>query len=425
MSTRIRTAGGFSRSQVYQNRRGSTCSETGVVFHRNLYTVPQGSSSYMEDTVTPNFRRRQAAGEVFFNWMSRWDEAISCTGNGWAISSAANSCNAPVLKAEFFTEGPALFAVIPTATSDSGSIPVIQFGFDAAGINAIGVEASTGVLNKRGRSDSNLWETLAELDKTVDMLNRPINKLSRLLSAAGNAVSRVGGTRRFLERELADLWLAYRYGIRPLVQDMSNVISALKKTSLSNKFERRTSRNTVQRHVSRFENGFGLDDVTRTDWLLRVDEYVTARAMTLDQIELTISDDLGFTSKGLTTLPWELVSYSFVADWFLNIGDLLGALVPAGPGWKSLGSCLVMDKVVTNTYTAKSTVSTSSAWNLTRGVTGTVAITYHLKWRQGLEAPGLVIKSDFRFDKVQRCIDSLSLLSQQVNRVFGGTRVLR
>jgi hypothetical protein len=202
---------------------------------------------------------------------------------------------------------------------------------------------------------------------------------------------------------------------------MSNILAALKQTKLQ-RFERRTTRHTAKTQVSKVVGGSGVSDILQVDWTCQIQEYLSARAMSLDEVEFTLSDDFGFTTKGLTTLPWELVTYSFVADWLLNIGDLLGALVPAGPGWKILGSCLVMERFTTYTWRPVSTTCINAGYDMTRPITGHVGMTSLHKWRQPLEAPGLVFKSDFRLDSVTRCVDSLALLAQQINSVFGGTR---
>lgn len=420
MSYRVRSSDEMSYKQVYQTRKGSVCTELMETFHRNLYTVPTGGLTQMSDTVTPGFRRRQRAGEVFFNPMDRTVIEVSASGDGGAIRSVANSCNSPPLKAEFFTYGPDMFSVIPTEVFMGRTIPYRAIAIDASETKSLGIEASTGVLNKRGRSNSNTWETLAELDKTAKMLESPIDKLSRFVSRAGNSAFAGKGS-RFAVKTAAELWLAYRYGIRPAVQDISNILAALKQTKLQ-RHERHTTRHTVKTQVHRLESGTGTSDVLRVDWTCKVQEYLTARAMSLDAVEFTLSDDFGFTSKGLYTLPWELVTASFVADWLLTIGDTLGACMPAGPGWKSLGSCLVMERVTNYLWEPKTTTCTSAAYVCTRPVTGYVGMSHLHKWRQPLESPGLVVKSDFRLDSVDRCIDSLSLLAQRMVSVFGGTR---
>jgi len=371
----------------------------------------------MEDEIVPNFRRRQKNGELFFNPMARWDVEYGCSGQGGAIRSVTNSCSDPPAKAEFWIEGPQLWNVIPQAQMAGYPIPFINYGFNPAEINSIGVEASTALLNNRGRSDSNLWETVAELEKTAEMFDKPLSKLSKMVSTIGNAAHK-GRAGRLAVAEASALWLQYRYGIKPILADIDNLKTALR--NLATRQERRTTRAKVQRFIARFENGVGTDDVFRTNWSCEIRENVVARAMSLDAVERSLSEEFGFGTKGLVTLPWELTSYSFVVDWLLNIGDLFGALVPAGAGWKQLGSCLTMNVVTSNVYRPLSTVSTGSSWDLTRPITGEVHVIQNHKWRQPLEAPGLVIKSDFKLDNVTRAVDALSLAAQQMVSVFGG-----
>jgi len=116
----------------------------------------------------------------------------------------------------------------------------------------------------------------------------------------------------------------------------------------------------------------------------------------------------------LLTLPWELIPYSFVVDWFVNIGDFIGAMSPS-LGWTQLGSCHVLKREKVLQLAPLQTTPGSAVEAILKPATGSYKLTQTSVSRQaGLSAPGLVVKSDFRFSNLTRCLDAYSLLAQQV-----------
>jgi hypothetical protein len=144
-----------------------------------------------------------------------------------------------------------------------------------------------------------------------------------------------------------------------------------------------------------------------------VSDRVQIRAMSLDEHVLSEANNVGLTSKGLITLPWELVRYSFVLDWFLTVGDFLGAITPAF-GWTQLGSCYVIRREQAVSINALDTIP-GAGYVIDTPCSG--GFTYLRDTRQrivGLPAPGVVVRSDFRFSNLSRCLDAFALLAQQV-----------
>jgi hypothetical protein len=150
-------------------------------------------------------------------------------------------------------------------------------------------------------------------------------------------------------------------------------------------------------------------------------EHIEVRAMSLDEYTATVYSNVGLTTKGLLTTPWELVPYSFVADWFLNVGDFINALAPA-PGWDQLGSALsVKSARVTVAKTTGLTVLDPNYVNK-RMPRGSFELLEESRSRGPLGLPSLVVKSDFRLDNLTRQLDSLALLSQRLLALFAGRK---
>jgi len=66
-------------------------------------------------------------------------------------------------------------------------------------------------------------------------------------------------------------------------------------------------------------------------------------------------------------------------------------------------------------YGAGPTANVNNAYSITRPVSGSISSTSESKSRSRLGAPGLIIRSDFRFDKALRIADALALAAQRLD----------
>lgn len=421
MSLRVRDAKSITTTNLSQwTRNSSGCTDPVLhLMQDGVYKAPQGSCARMEDTVTERFRQRRARGETFFNPMSRWEYAVACSGDGGSTESTTVACGTTGAKTRWEFHGPWLATAIPTESRLGMSLPRVNYALTDSDVYRAKVEACTEVLAKRGRSDSNLWETMAEYDQAVGMFKPSMEKLVAVLDRAARATQK-GRAARYAVSSASALWLQYRYGIKPLLADMEHVLKTLR--NFSYRKERRSTRSAKTLYGSSVVQGVGSVVPTGLviDWKCEVQDRITIRSMSLDEVDTSFQKELGLGGKSLTTLPWELVPYSFVVDWFLNVGDFINAMVPAGTGWKSLGSCMSVERVTTNVYTPTRSANTVNGFVQTSPLTGTVGVTLHSKDRGPMEYPRVVVKSDFRLDNVTRVTDALGLLAQRFTHVFGG-----
>jgi hypothetical protein len=277
-------------------------------------------------------------------------------------------------------------------------------------VSDISAEVSTEVLAGRGLSDSNLWESMAEIKQTIDMIRNPFDVFRRVMNRV---------TARSTGLTFAELWLMYRYGILPLIKDVDQIMAAAGK-------QRGKIRKTTRARL----------EFTKTDSVLTIHgqlsplligirtqttDTIKCRGMSLDEFDASLAYHQGFSAKGLVTLPWELVSYSFVADWFFNVGSFLNAMVPAF-GYNQLGACLTLERTRSTVYNAESTsVATSlqNTWDLIRPISGYVVSVNKGKSRGQLSGPALVVRNNFKLDQVTRLADAFALAGQQLLNIFG------
>lgn len=178
------------------------------------------------------------------------------------------------------------------------------------------------VLDRVKAQKMDLGTTIAEFPKTARMVGQAATNIANSIRYArrGNfsaAFESVGldGLRPI--RDVSKNWLALQYGWTPLMLDVESTCNVL-----SNGLgDWRYGATAKRPYPYGFDpSAVGSHIVTRTGvrhLKLRLDFQIdNAQAMTYSQLGLT----------NPVAIAWELVPFSFVADWFVPIGDWLGAL---------------------------------------------------------------------------------------------------
>lgn len=374
-----------------QWRTYKVCPNPAMVFN-GYQTKPalNGTTKVMSDYVVPRFKTRRKAGERFFNNMFREEVTVSTVGNYPVVTSVANACAIPGQKVRW--EGrvaPEVLSWIPTDPADIKGryFPVINTLLNDAEVIRAQQEVSTEVLSKVGTADSDLWESVAEYRQVISMLGNPLDRLKtltmRLISAAENS-----RTSRALLKEVSDGYLMYRYGITPLMKDIKSLLASLDKEGGKKEV---SSRAKDQIHAHGVVTGTTIEPgYASVAWVNQIDDAVTIRGMSLDEGHVSFANNLGFTLKGLLILPIQLTSYSFVADWFVNLSSYVQATLPTF-GWKHLGASLTTVRVTANGYTLGNLTNLASGTYVhTAPPTGTCGIVRLTKIRTPLLPPAFV-----------------------------------
>lgn len=412
--TRDRQKGAFTPSTTMTNwRRNTSCSDPNFVKVDEWSPLSVGTMQQMSDTVTPQFRKLQAEGKVSFNPMSTVKWVINTIGSGQGAGNrrlTPAGCPGTGALQESKLDGPRIMYLLagypfyPAAPSFSGLL-------DRSDRDAAIDEVTTKVLAQRGNADNNLFESIAEYRQTLAMLRSGINKYWAWLSK----------NESFLRGQTPwNMWLAFRYGIMPLARDVQSVVEGLKKRVGK---RRTTSRAKIELNRTRMwslDTGTSLGTYVETFTKQQV-ETTEIRAMSLDEHVADVYYNIGLTPKGLLTVPWELIPYSFVVDWFVNAGDFINALAPA-PGFSQLGAALSVKTTTTviGQFTGASSINASYAvW---RQPSGGVIYLSEAKSRGPLGLPKLVIRNDFRLDEGIRLADAFALALQKTGSILGGKR---
>lgn len=373
-----------------------------------------GSYRTMADYVVSRFNKRRAAGEVFFHNMSREEVTISTVGGPYQYRATTN-CGATSNKASWRSTGaPHVLGMLPlqAANGNGHKLPVISSSLSDSEILRVQRLVSTEVLSKRGTADSDLWESLAEYRRTIEMLNDPLRRLKDLTSRLVTSTERSSLSRQ-LVREVSSGYLMKRYGIEPLMRDIKNILSSLEKLG---GHRRKTTRAQEQLFAESVITGTTSDGFWNPTWSNQIRETCTVRAMSLDEGYVSLANNLGLTFKGLAMLPLQLTSYSFVADWFTNLGSYVQAGIPAF-GWNQLGSCMVTTRVTSNAYALTGSGTLPAPYVKDAGPNGTCGIVRVSTTRTPLLPASFERVSDFKFDTFTRAADAIALVASRMTKM--------
>lgn len=209
------------------------------------------------------------------------------------------------------------------------------------------------VLAELNQSKTNSLVMLAELNKTADHLAHTATRIYKSISAlrrghfrdfvthlgvnfkppdelrffrARNRAYRDHPTRdRNIKQFLASSWLEYSYGWKPLLQDVYAHAEALAEqmTERSNlaRTIRKKHKTSASKIVTSGQTGFNFLQTNQTDSVRSISMVV--------RYAIPNGGVPSFVSFGVLNpleVAWELVPFSFVADWFLPVGDYLRSL---------------------------------------------------------------------------------------------------
>jgi hypothetical protein len=157
--------------------------------------------------------------------------------------------------------------------------------------------------------------TLAETNKTLDLLlnarKRAVGLITQLQKRGWKA----------LPRTASDLWLEWRYGWRLLGFEIEAVTKAINHPIKHLFVEGRSGESHV---VDYTEEG---EVFPLLHWATRVSAHTSVRHHHDISIRGNVNGKVKLQSSNVLVSPvitgWELIPYSFVLDWFVNVGDVL------------------------------------------------------------------------------------------------------
>lgn len=181
-------------------------------------------------------------------------------------------------------------------------------------------------------SDQASWgETLAQINKSRDLLNSGLVRLADAVMdirrgdfiGAARSLNDSGGlSKASWKKGFSENFLAFEYGIKPLMLDCESSMKILSKD-----LGVRTVKGKGRHHVFRpsFTRNEGFSGLAWDSEKISIDYSLYTRLGA--QVQVTNPNLHLYASMGFIdiALPWKLLPLSFVADWFINVEQFIGA----------------------------------------------------------------------------------------------------
>lgn len=186
---------------------------------------------------------------------------------------------------------------------------------------------------------------IGELRQTLQLIRNPALGLRRLVSDQAEVLRRIRAQRRLLPiglhkqkvaENLADAWLELQFGWRPLLSDIKNGAQALHRYNRGNSVTTRriTAVETRRRELS---NNAYQQAESFAGWGIRSVEMEHHQVIYRGAVRVEAQDPkvfdpalLGFNPGSFVPTAWELIPYSFLIDYFSNIGGIIYGLSNLG-----------------------------------------------------------------------------------------------
>lgn len=282
---------------------------------------------------------------------------------------------------------------------------------------------------------------IGEIRETIRMFRKPLGGLQDFINDTNKWDPYRGrkprGSRKNRERRgrttqeslgegvnaAAQCWLEARLGWRPFLMELDALRKELEEGRFS---ERYTARGQSSRTDDTSQS---IDRNTSGIITSHVESHqttYTVRAGILYEGSHSITQRMGFDWSAVPVTAWELIPFSFVVDWFVNLGDYIQALTPK-VGVRYLAAwTTVHRRNLSRRVTTKAKLNVSG-WFTQRDTNGVEEVLYETKLRSpSIPDPTLELELDIVHAlRNNRGWDALSLAIQQLRQPKGRPKWVR
>jgi hypothetical protein len=228
---------------------------------------------------------------------------------------------------------------------------------------------------------------LGELRETIKMLRRPgeglLNLFSDYLGTAKGLrktwEAKKGGNRKRFEKAASDLWLEYSFGWKPLISDVRDIATTVARIAYDNALRTDRARGSASTEEASVDAPF-LDagpvpsdpaprfvNTRRRHTELGVRYVAGINASTWGPTDrfIDLARITGITLDNFVPTLWNLIPYSFLVDYFVNIGDCIDAVFTdtSGVKWWCCTQRQVDSVELSSNFDGKTTANVFTAYD--------------------------------------------------------------
>lgn len=174
---------------------------------------------------------------------------------------------------------------------------------------------------------------LGELQQTVRLLKNPFAQTVRLMNA-------LAGMRKRSGVEFAKSWLEFQFGMKPLLSDIDAIMGLINETIERNSrksfraYGEANDEQTTVTFISGDIKGFTQRIERSKQWK---SQYIIRFAISQEFLEMANERKTDWRRQfdDVSAIPitaWELVPFSFLIDYFVNVSDIIQAAVTSTTG---------------------------------------------------------------------------------------------
>lgn len=295
--------------------------EPGYPDNVTRYVVSaDGVNSVFYGPNNPNWKARIAAGQ---------DATTSLYGTRYSVPR-----NRPV-------EGSWYNSFDPNYSRHGSGYPQLHVvGFRSPSATPLSKASSDAETNftKDFRRKTQHWSGgvfLGELRETARFLRNPVKGLYELTRGLARNVRSIKTLKRVKPQAyasaLSDTWLAYQFAAKPLARDANDAGKALRSLASGRNFDLIKIRGVgedKEAEVLPWNVDFtgGVLEACETTLEHITKSEVTIRAAWRAGGEIPPTMQFGISKLDIIATAWELIPWSFLVDYFTNMGDVLDAL---------------------------------------------------------------------------------------------------
>lgn len=293
-------------------------SQNGTVLRTSLngttpVTTVYGSSvvDYLNSSKSATVRRPKPAPGQLFTSGTTFGHSLIVRESGYGSVTVPRICR---------YDGPYSYWLSAHGADDVPNVDLSFNGLD-------------GRLRARIKDDNlNMAQSVAEYRQAASMFANAASSVYRTFRSlrSGSAIADIARYMRRRDRDIpgdiANRWLEYQYGFKPLMSDIYGVADELQK-SMSGEYYRYVNTHSDEFYEGRSAQTCALDGVNLFPYQRitqkRVRKIVRARYR-ITVAGLKQLSQIGITNPAL--LAWELIPFSFVFDWMIPVGNFLSSL---------------------------------------------------------------------------------------------------